>query len=78
MIKQLPDGYISDLKIEDIPDSAVSEIDIMIGDSNDGGSNTRVESSPLPRELQKYDSGAQNSLLSSGLEEESKVLMSGE
>jgi hypothetical protein len=74
----LPDGYISDLKIEDIPDSAVSEIDIMIGDSNDGGSNTRISDSPLPRELQKFDSGPQNSLLNQGLEEEGKILMSGE
>jgi hypothetical protein len=66
VIKQLPEGYISDLKIEDIPDSACSEIDIFIGDSNDGGSNTQVSSSPLPRELVRHTSSNEpsSSLLS--------------
>jgi hypothetical protein len=28
MIKDLPNGYLSDLKVDDIPDSAVSDTDI--------------------------------------------------
>lgn len=35
LIKEIPDGYISALRIEDIPDSGVSDVDIE--ESNDGG-----------------------------------------
>lgn len=75
VIKNLPDGYFSDLRVEDIPDSAVSEIDIMIGDSNDG--SNKDMSSPAPRELQRFASTG-SSAIGEGLEEEGKILASGE
>lgn len=51
LIKDIPNGYISALRIEEIPDSGVSDVDIE--ESNDGGS---MKSGPQPRELQRMQS----------------------